>query len=75
MASAIDWVLLDHTAAKPVEIGDVVSADAGGMPIYRVRALSGGQVWLGGDRDAAARIMPLDGFRWRGGAAAQGAAA
>lgn len=75
MASAIDWKLLDHAAATPVEVGDVVSADAGGMPIYRVVALAGGQVWLGGDRDATARVMPLERFRWRGGAAMAGAAA
>ena len=43
---AIDWVLLDHTAARPVDIGDVVSVDAGGMPIYRVVALDGRSVWL-----------------------------
>jgi hypothetical protein len=46
----IDWVLLDHTADRPVEVGDMVSVDAGGMPIYRVMALDGRDVWLGGAR-------------------------
>ena len=62
---AIDWVLLDHTAAPPVRVGDVVSVDAGGMPIYRVLALAGGEVQLANERDAAIGALPLDRFRWR----------
>jgi hypothetical protein len=67
---AIDWHILDHTAAQPVAIGDVVSVDAGGMPIYRVVGLENGQVLLGGERDPSLRLMPLDRFRWRGALAA-----
>lgn len=63
---AIDWVLLDHTAAHPVHIGDVVSVDAGGMPIYRVVALDGRSVWLDDERHDRAQVIPLDRFRWRG---------
>jgi len=63
---AIDWVLLDHNAARPVDIGDVVSVDAGGMPIYRVVALEGPSVWLDDERHTAAQVIPLDRFRWRG---------
>ena len=73
MASAIDWTILDHAAATPVAVGDVVSTDAGGMPIYRVVALAGDQVWLDDERHAAVRVMPLDRFRWRGGPAIGGA--
>jgi hypothetical protein len=62
----IDWVLLDHTADRPVEVGDMVSVDAGGMPIYRVMALDGRDVWLGDERRPSAHPMPLDRFRWRG---------
>ena len=51
-------------------IGDVVSVDAGGMPIYRVVAVEDGQVLLGGERDPSLRLMPLDRFRWRGALAA-----
>jgi hypothetical protein len=72
---AVDWVLLDHAADQPVEVGDMVSVDAGGMPIYRVVALAGRQVWLGDERRPSVRIMPLDGFRWRGGPAADYASA
>jgi hypothetical protein len=58
--SAIEWVLLGNEAVKA---GDLVSADAGGMPIYRVVAVEGGQAWLEGDR--AVRKMPLARFRWK----------
>lgn len=63
---AIDWVLLDHTAVRPVDVGDVVSVDAGGMPIYRVVALEGRQVWLDDERHSGAQVLPIDRFRWRG---------
>lgn len=63
----LQWELLDHAAAYPVRIGDLVSADAGGLPIYRVIGLSGRDVWLGQDRERLpATVMPLDAFRWRG---------
>ena len=63
---AIDWVLLDHSAPRAVQVGDVVSVDAGGMPIYRVLALLDGEVQLANERNAAIGKMPLHRFRWRG---------
>lgn len=63
---AIDWFLLDHGSDHPVEVGDVVSVDAGGMPIYRVLALAGREVQLANERNAAVGTLPLDRFRWRG---------
>ena len=60
----IDWSLM--TEAAEVQVGDMLSAEAGGMPIYRVMALDGGQAWLGGERSDAAMLMPLSAFRWRG---------
>ena len=68
--NAIDWHILDHAAAEPVAIGDVVSVDAGGMPIYRVVGLEDGQLLLGGERGPSLHLMPLDRFRWRGALAA-----
>jgi hypothetical protein len=63
----IDWALLDHAAAYPVRIGDLVSSDAGGMPIYRVVGLSGAEVWVGEeDGQHGVRAMPLSAFCWRG---------
>ena len=67
---AVEWRLLDHTAREPVQIGDLVSVDAGGMPIFRVLALADGRAWLRGERDAATEEAPLDRFRWKGLAAA-----
>ena len=66
MFRSVEWMLLDHTAAEPVTVGDLVSVDAGGMPIYRVAKVVQGHVWLHGERDTATREMPLGLFRWRG---------
>lgn len=63
--AALNWVLLDHAAQKPVEIGDAVSAEAGGMPIYRVTGLVGGKAWLDDERGRTRRLASLDTFRWR----------
>ena len=62
---SLDWAPLDHTAARPVEVGDLVSADAGGMPIYRVMAFEEGRAWVATATGAPARAVPLDSFRWR----------
>ena len=53
-------MLLDPTAAEPVAVGDLLSVDAGGMPIYRVTKVAAGHVWVGGERDPAEREMPLE---------------
>lgn len=60
----LDWTLLDHTAERPVQVGDLVSAEAGGMPIYRVVAVEDRWVRLQDERHPA-EVMPLDRFRWR----------
>jgi hypothetical protein len=65
MPNTVDWVLLDHAAPEPVKAGDLVSADAGGLPIYRVMALEEGRAWVAAGQGAPARAMPLDGFWWR----------
>ena len=74
MFRSVDWMLLDHTAAEPVAIGDLVSIDAGGMPIYRVVKVTAGHVWLDDERHDAVRELPLNLFRWRGAPALQAAA-
>ena len=66
MPNTVEWVLLDHAAPEPVKAGDLVSADAGGLPIYRVMALEEGRAWVAADQSAPARAVPLDRFRWRG---------
>ena len=65
-ARTVDWTLLDLSAAEPVKAGDLVSADAGGLPIYRVMALEEGRAWVAARPGAPARVVPLDSFRWRG---------
>ena len=74
MFRSVDWVLLDPTAAEPVAIGDLVSVDAGGMPIYRVAKVDAGHVWLDDERHSPLRELPLELFRWRGAPAMQVAA-
>jgi hypothetical protein len=67
---SLDWIPLDPGAREPVAVGDLVSAEAGGLPIYRVVALDEGRAWVATGQSAPARMMPLAGFRWRGVAAA-----
>jgi len=74
MFRSVDWFLLDHSAATPVAVGDLVSVDAGGMPIYRVLRVEGREISVSGERDTSARVMPLELFRWRGAPAFQAAA-
>lgn len=65
-SAAINWELLDHDASKPVRVGDVVSVEAGGMPIFRVVGLVGTKAWLDDELGRVRRLASLDAFRWRG---------
>jgi hypothetical protein len=58
----LDWVLLRKDA---VSVGDLVSADAGGLPIYRVVRVVDGKAWLVGERQPRVEVMPLDRFLWK----------
>ena len=69
-SAAIEWVLLDHAAERPVRVGDVVSVEAGGMPIFRVVGLAGAKAWLDDEAGRVRRLTSLDGFRWKGAQAA-----
>lgn len=60
--SAVDWVPLAKDAVKA---GDVVSADAGGMPIYRVIAVADGEVLLQDEQHAGVQRAPLDRLHWK----------
>ena len=59
---AIDWVLLDNS---DVQTGDLVSAEAGGMPTYRVMAVDDDRVWLRDDDHDFDWILPLSAFHWK----------
>ena len=58
----MNWVPLSKDA---VSVGDFVSTDAGGMPIYRVVKVAGGQAWVEGERLPTIEIVPLERFHWR----------
>lgn len=66
----MNWVPLSVNA---VSVGDFVSTDAGGMPIYRVVKLADGQAWLQGERRPV-EVMPLARFHWRASDPGHGAA-
>ncbi len=66
-AANIDWQALDELGANGLRVGDLVSADAGGMPIYQVVSLVGGTARLRDVQSGGDRIMPLGALHWRAG--------
>jgi hypothetical protein len=61
----LDWVLIDPKNGQLPQVGDLVSADAGGMPVYRVMALEDRTARLRDDVHGADWVMPLAAFRWK----------
>ncbi len=61
----IDWMLLNSLDGAAAEVGDLVSADAGGLPTYRVVALEGGLARLRDEEHSREEISPLSRFRWK----------
>ena len=59
---AVDWVLVGRDA---VATGDLVSAEPGGMPIYRVVAVENGQALLQDEDHEDVRRLPLDRLLWK----------
>jgi hypothetical protein len=64
-ARHIDWEFLDSAAARTLGVGDLVSAAAGGLPIYRVMSLDHGRAWLRDIDTGADKVTPLSVFYWR----------
>ncbi len=64
-AGEIEWVYLDRADETEVRPGELISADAGGFPIYRVIEVSHGRAWLKDLRDGADRVSPLKAFHWK----------
>jgi hypothetical protein len=64
-AGDIEWVYLDRADDGAVRLGELISADAGGLPIYRVMGLSTGRAWLRDLRDGSDRVSPLRDFHWK----------
>ncbi|MGH6958517.1 MAG: hypothetical protein ACREEW_17770 [Caulobacteraceae bacterium] len=61
----VDWVLLDETAQAEVQVGDLVSVEAGGAPTLRVLRLSGGRAWLRDEIRGLDWVSPLSEFHWK----------
>ena len=61
-ARHIDWEFLDSEAARGVRAGDIVSAAAGGLPIYRIMSLGAGRAWLRDIETGAGQVTPLTVF-------------
>jgi hypothetical protein len=61
----IDWVFLEEAERGEVNVGDMISAEAGGMPTYRVLALRDGRAWLRDEVRGADLISPLSRFHWK----------
>ncbi len=64
-AGNIDWVYLNLANLAEVRVGDLVSAEAGGLPIYRIMALREGRAWLKNLADGADRVTMLSAFHWK----------
>jgi hypothetical protein len=64
-AGNIDWVYLNLANLGEVNVGELISADAGGLPIYRVMALRDGRAWLKDLDDGSDRVTPLSAFHWK----------
>ncbi len=63
--AAIDWVLVDHAARNAVQAGDMVCADAGGMPVMCVVQVENGRAWLRDDTHPFDWILPVSSFQWK----------
>lgn len=64
-ARNIDWQYLDIPTQDTVGVGELVSAEAGGLPIYRIMALADGRAWLREEHDGIDRVAPLSAFHWK----------
>lgn len=61
----VDWVLLDEAAQASVQVGDLVSVEAGGAPTWRVMKLGDGRAWLRDDQSGQDHVAPLSQFHWK----------
>jgi hypothetical protein len=61
----VDWVLLNEAAQAQVQVGDVVSVEAGGAPTYRVLRLADGRAWLRDQSRQMDCIASLSQFHWK----------
>ncbi len=65
MVGNIDWVYLNLGNLAEVNVGELISAEAGGLPIYRVMAIREGRAWVKDLQDGSDRVTPLSAFHWK----------
>lgn len=63
--SRVEWIHLDASAPDALRVGDVVSAAAGGLPIYQVVALADRQAWVREETRPEIRLLPLGRLHWK----------
>jgi hypothetical protein len=61
----VDWVLLDEAAQRQVQVGDLVSVEAGGAPTWRVLKLTDGRAWLRDEVRGLDCVSALGQFHWK----------
>ncbi len=61
----VDWVLLDEDAQARVQVGDLVSVEAGGAPTLRVMKLADGRAWLRDSMTGTDFVGRLSAFHWK----------
>jgi hypothetical protein len=61
----MDWCYLDEDGLPSLKVGEFVSTEAGGMPIYRITSLGDGRAWLRNIDDGSDHLAPLGPFHWR----------
>ena len=62
---AFDWVYMDVANETEVRVGELISAEAGGMPIYRVMSIDYDRAWLRDLTNGSDRLTPLRAFHWK----------
>ncbi len=61
----VNWIPLDPEAPGAIRVGDLVSAEAGGLPVYRVMAVGEGRAWLRDGEHQADSITPISRLHWK----------
>ncbi|HWA62543.1 MAG TPA: hypothetical protein VG939_14265 [Caulobacteraceae bacterium] len=63
-ANHVDWVLLDPSRGQGPVPGDLISADAGGMPVYQCLDVQDRRARVRDDHGSE-HVIPVARFRWK----------
>lgn len=61
----IDWALVDWSSRTPIAVGDQVSVEAGGLPIFEVLRISEDRAWLRDVGTGRDHVAPARTLRWK----------